>query len=95
MSGKESNVVVALWRECRMQGGDVTYVWSSCPVHRVPDPLSPGQQQRQHVHNGGGVDHGEAFQSSQTDPGFGMHLQALGQEETPLGAAAGGHCHHH
>ena len=25
--------------------GDVTYVWSTCPVHRVPDPLSPGQQQ--------------------------------------------------
>ena len=77
------------------KGGDVTNVWSSCPVHRVPDPLPPGQQQPQDVHNGGGWDHGEALHSSETDPGVGMHLQAFGQDETPLGAAAGGNCHHH
>ena len=77
------------------EGGGVTNVWSSCPVHRVPDPLPPGQQQPQHVHNGGGGDHGEAVHSSQTDPGVGIHLQSFGQDETPLGAATGGHCHHH
>ena len=71
-------------------GGDMTNVWSSCPVHRVPDPLPPGQQQPQHVNNGGGGDHGEALHSSQTDTGVGMHLQAFGQNETPLGAATGG-----
>ena len=95
MSWKESNVLVAGWRECRVQGGDMTNVWSSCPVHRVPDPLPPGQQQPQYVHNVGGGDHGEALHSSQTDTGVGMHLQAFGQNETPLGAATGGHCHHH
>ena len=95
MSGKK-----AMWwwqggGSAGSKGGDVTNVWSSCPVHRLPDPLPPAQQQPQQVHNGGGRDHGEALHSSQTDPGVGMHLPAFGQDETPLGAAAGGPCHHH
>ena len=77
-----------------LRGGDVTNVWSSCLVYRVPDPLPPGQQQPQYIHNGGGGNHCEAVHSSQTDPGVGIHLQAFGQDEIPLGAAAGGHCHH-
>ena len=82
-------------RSAGSEGGDMTNVWSSCLIHRVPDPIPPGQQQLQHFHDGGGGDIGEAVHSSQTDPGLGIHLQSFGQEETPLGTADGGHCHHH